>query len=76
MTLPTYSCPSQTGCSSWKYSLFNDCVCGLRDEVSFYLGLFSILLWAIAEIPQIIANWRTGNSEGISLAFILTWAVG
>ena len=76
MTLPTYSCPYRTSCSSWKYALFNDCVCSFRDELSFYLGLFSILLWAVAEIPQIIANWRTGNSEGISLAFILTWAVG
>eukprot|EP00897_Mesotaenium_endlicherianum_P002253 jgi/Mesen1/2055/ME000150S01142 len=70
------TCAIEAGCSIWKYRFFGDCVCSTHDAISFYLGMTSILCWAIAEVPQTIVNWRVGNSEGVSLAFILTWTVG
>eukprot|EP00850_Spirogloea_muscicola_P011370 SM000070S21336 [mRNA] locus=s70:418145:421612:+ [translate_table: standard] len=63
-------------CSAPVFRYFLDCVCSRRDAASFGLGLASILCWAVAEIPQIVANWQSGNAEGVSLAFILTWTVG
>jgi len=27
-------------------------------------------------VPQLIENFRNGNAEGISTAFLLTWLVG
>lgn len=75
MGLPEH-CPIESECLEWTYRYFGDCVCNYHDEISFYFGLLSIFCWGIAEIPQIIANWKAGNSEGVSLAFILTWTVG
>eukprot|EP00898_Chlorokybus_atmophyticus_P000499 jgi/Chlat1/144/Chrsp1S03235 len=68
-------CPSDE-CWEWTAKYFADCVCTPRDRVSFFLGLTSIICWGVAELPQIVANYRLGKSEGVSLAFIMTWTVG
>ena len=70
------SCP--VGCDSWEFAAkyFGDCVCSRRDALSFTLGCVSILAWGVAELPQIVANWRNKSSEGVSLAFIATWLTG
>ncbi|ACO62391.1 predicted protein, partial [Micromonas commoda] len=47
-----------------------------RDATSFVLGCVSIVAWGVAELPQIVANWRNRSSEGVSLAFIATWLTG
>ena len=70
------SCP--VGCDSWEFAAkyFGDCVCSRRDALSFTLGCVSIVAWGVAELPQIVANWRNKSSEGVSLAFIATWLTG
>lgn len=64
------------GCVRWVEMYFKDCVYNLSSEISFGLGLLSLLCWGIAEIPQIITNFRTKSGHGVSLGLLLTWVVG
>lgn len=61
---------------SWVNLYFKDCLCNVRDEFSFVFGLISLICWAVAEIPQIITNFRTKSSHGVSLLFLLGWVLG
>lgn len=40
------------------------------------LGLVSVLSWGVAEVPQIMTNYREKSTEGLSVAFLMTWIVG
>lgn len=64
------------GCVEWVEKYFKDCVCDVGSEVSFGLGIVSLIFWGIAEIPQLITNFRTKSAHGVSLAFLLTWFIG
>lgn len=48
----------------------------MKDGVSLTLGVISVLSWGVAEIPQIITNYKKKSTEGLSLAFLLTWIIG
>ncbi|XP_057973906.1 seven transmembrane protein 1-like isoform X3 [Malania oleifera] len=63
-------------CVEWVEMYFKDCVCNFRDSVSFGCGVMSLVCWGVAEIPQIITNFRTKSGHGVSLFFLLTWVVG
>uniref|UniRef100_A0A7N1A727 Uncharacterized protein n=1 Tax=Kalanchoe fedtschenkoi TaxID=63787 RepID=A0A7N1A727_KALFE len=63
-------------CTAWAMLYFKDCLCNLRDEVSFGLGLLSVTCWAFAEVPQIVTNFRAKSSQGVSLLLLLTWILG
>lgn len=63
-------------CVWWVDKYFKDCLCNLNDEFSFGFGLISLVCWGVAEIPQIITNFRTKTSHGVSLLFLLTWIIG
>lgn len=52
------------------------CLCGTKDGVSLTLGMISVISWGVAEIPQIVTNYREKSSDGLSLAFLLTWILG
>lgn len=69
-------CPKDRACLEWARRYLKDCVCSVRDEVSFALGLASVLCWGVAEVPQIITNFRECSTEGVSLLFLMTWVVG
>ncbi|KAK1410243.1 hypothetical protein QVD17_36778 [Tagetes erecta] len=60
----------------WVNKYFKDCLCNVNDEVSFGFGIISLVCWGVAEIPQIITNFRTKSSHGVSLIFLLTWIAG
>ncbi|CAL9072828.1 unnamed protein product [Musa acuminata var. zebrina] len=66
----------ERACVGWIERYFNDCVCSVRGELSFGLGMISLFCWGIAEVPQIITNFHNKTGHGISLAFLLTWVVG
>ena len=51
-------------------------MCTSRDAASFTLGLVSVFAWGVAELPQIVTNFRNGTSEGVSFAFVATWLTG
>nr|AFK47806.1 unknown [Medicago truncatula] len=43
---------------------------------SITLGVISVIVWMIAEIPQLITNYREKSSHGLSVTFLLTWIIG
>ncbi|KAL3525767.1 hypothetical protein ACH5RR_014139 [Cinchona calisaya] len=72
----SYCVKEQKPCVGWVNKYFKDCLCNARDDISFGLGLVSLLCWGVAEIPQIFTNFRTKSSHGISLLFLFTWVAG
>ncbi|KAJ9562223.1 hypothetical protein OSB04_007383 [Centaurea solstitialis] len=72
----SYCVKQNKPCIRWVDKYFKDCLCNLKDEISFGLGIASLVCWGVAEIPQIITNFRTKSSHGVSLVFLLTWIAG
>ncbi|KAK9269956.1 hypothetical protein L1049_025529 [Liquidambar formosana] len=72
----SYCSKEKQPCVRWVEKYFKDCLCSLSDEISFSFGFISLICWGIAEIPQIITNFKTKSGHGVSLAFLLTWVVG
>ncbi|XP_050110673.1 probable vacuolar amino acid transporter YPQ1 isoform X2 [Malus sylvestris] len=75
MTL-SYCVAENKPCVRWVQKYFKDCLCNLNDDISFASGLISLVCWGVAEIPQIITNFHTKSSHGVSLAFLCTWVAG
>ncbi|KAK2397278.1 PQ-loop repeat family protein / transmembrane family protein [Trifolium repens] len=51
----------------------------MRSEAmtaSITLGVISVIVWMIAEIPQLITNYREKSAHGLSVTFLLTWIIG
>ncbi|GMI86423.1 hypothetical protein like AT4G36850 [Hibiscus trionum] len=63
-------------CVGWVQRYFKDCLCNLKDDFSFAFGIISLVCWGVAEIPQIITNFKTKSGHGVSLLFLLTWVAG
>ncbi|KAK6128887.1 hypothetical protein DH2020_037367 [Rehmannia glutinosa] len=72
----SYCAKEKKPCIDWAEKYFKDCLCNIKDELSFGFGLISLVCWGVAEIPQIITNFRTKSGHGVSLAFLLTWIAG
>ncbi|OQE08345.1 hypothetical protein PENVUL_c010G00786 [Penicillium vulpinum] len=47
-----------------------------REAASGLLGSVSMTCWFFLLVPQLIENYRNGNSEAISLLFISVWLIG
>lgn len=47
-----------------------------REAASGLLGSVSMTCWIFLLVPQLIENYRNGNSEAISLLFVLVWFLG
>ena len=68
------SCPNGT---YWIITYFGECVQTTLQYVAFIIGLFSILFWLFAQLPQLIQNFRTGKAdEALSPLFLLQWLGG
>ncbi|KAL9247099.1 hypothetical protein vseg_020565 [Gypsophila vaccaria] len=67
-------CPAQ--CRAWGPTWVGLCVCSTKEGVSLVLGFISVLSWGVAEIPQIVTNFNSKSTEGLSFAFLLTWIIG
>ncbi|KAL3723875.1 hypothetical protein ACJRO7_035964 [Eucalyptus globulus] len=76
MSSIAYCAREKKPCVRWVEKYFKDCLCNAKDEASFGFGMISLVCWGVAEIPQIITNFRTKSSHGVSLAFLLTWVAG
>ncbi|TQD92614.1 hypothetical protein C1H46_021725 [Malus baccata] len=72
----SYCVAENKPCSRWVQKYFKDCLCNLNDDISFVFGLISLVCWGVAEVPQIITNFHTKSSHGVSLAFLCTWVAG
>ncbi|XP_027361738.1 probable vacuolar amino acid transporter YPQ2 [Abrus precatorius] len=75
-TQVSYCVSESKPCVGWVEKYFSDCLCNLNDDISFGFGLISLICWGVAEIPQIITNFRAKSTHGVSLAFLLTWVAG
>ncbi|CAL9123188.1 unnamed protein product [Musa textilis] len=73
---PPPVCLSSRHCSHWARIYLKYCLCSVKDGMALFLGTISIISWGIAEVPQIITNYRQKSTEGLSIAFLLTWVVG
>lgn len=73
---PPPSCPSSRHCAEWARTYLKYCLCSTKDGVALGLGLASVLSWGVAEVPQIITNYKQKSTEGLSIAFLMTWIVG
>ena len=73
---PMPQCPVEKPCLKWVQRYLRDCVCSTRDRFSLALGLMSVVSWGVAEVPQILTNFRDKSTEGVSLLFLMTWVVG
>ncbi|XP_020217836.1 probable vacuolar amino acid transporter YPQ3 [Cajanus cajan] len=73
---PSYCVKESKPCLGWVERYFDDCLCNIKDDISFGFGFISLICWGVAEIPQIITNFRAKSSHGVSLAFLLTWVAG
>ncbi|KAK2372821.1 putative vacuolar amino acid transporter YPQ1 [Trifolium repens] len=73
---PSYCMKENKPCVGWVQNYFSDCLCNINDEISFAFGFISLICWGVAEIPQIITNFRAKSSHGVSIVFLLTWVAG
>ncbi len=48
-------------------------VCSYRDLAGFILGMSSIACWLVAQLPQIISNYRNKSAEALSPWFLAEW---
>ncbi|KAL2502094.1 PQ-loop repeat family protein/transmembrane family protein [Forsythia ovata] len=69
------TCPTDQNCSQWAKKHMDYCLCSKKDGVSLALGLISVLTWSVAEIPQIITNYKQKSTHGLSILFLLTWVI-
>ncbi len=44
-----------------------------RDLAGFILGMASIGCWLVAQLPQMISNYRTKSAEALSPYFLGEW---
>lgn len=69
-------CPTGGHCAKWAIQYLHYCICSAKDGVSLSLGVVSVVTWTVAEIPQIITNYRQKSTQGLSMAFLATWILG
>lgn len=76
--IPPPACSSNPSeyCAAWAWNYLGDCLCNTKDAVALSIGLVSVISWGVAEVPQIITNYREQSTEGLSIAFLMTWIVG
>ncbi|KAI9121518.1 hypothetical protein K1719_008551 [Acacia pycnantha] len=66
------SCTGDQNCSQWAIkNLFS-----VKETTSFTLGMISFVTWIVAEIPQIMTNFKNKSTEGLSTFFLMTWLIG
>ncbi|KAM1184291.1 hypothetical protein PS2_013433 [Malus domestica] len=63
-------------CWEWGRKYLGYELCSVKDFMSLALGVISVLTWGVAEIPQIITNYKVKSTHGLSLAFLMTWILG
>ena len=57
-------------------SAFNSCVPTSLAFLSTSLGVFSIISWLFAQVPQIYKNYHLQSAAGLSIYFLAEWLLG
>jgi len=55
---------------------FHDCIYNGREMTGFAFGLCSIACWMVAQLPQLIANYRRQSADALSPFFLSQWLLG
>eukprot|EP00873_Tetraselmis_striata_P018356 jgi/Tetstr1/438620/TSEL_027171.t1 len=71
----------QCTCSSEGFNpiiqkYFCDCVYDWQEFAGFACGLASILVWLVAQLPQLVENYRNKTAEALSAWFLVDWLMG
>jgi uncharacterized protein with PQ loop repeat len=48
----------------------------LRAAIANVAGSTSLACWIVLLLPQLIEQWRTKSADGISIGFLVIWALG
>lgn len=54
-------------------SLRLDPLCSGRDLAGFYIGLASIFCWFVAQVPQLVKNYKCKSADALSAWFLAQW---
>lgn len=74
-TLPDHCTPTSSFLIQIS-STFNSCVPTSLALLSTLLGVFSIVSWLFAQIPQIHKNYQLQSASGLSIYFLAEWLFG
>ena len=71
-------CPSLDGYSpiQWIGTYFGDCIRTPIEQLSFGIGMMSVLFYLGAFLPQFLHNFKRKSIQGLSLYMIIVWACG
>ncbi|KAL3922275.1 MAG: hypothetical protein SGPRY_004617 [Prymnesium sp.] len=61
--------------SAFLSYLLWECIYSPMDALAVALGFMNIFFWAVSQLPQLYQNYVHGNCQGLSLLFLLCWAV-
>lgn len=56
--------------------IFKICAYNPTEYAGFIAGIISILIWIITQFPQIVINYKTKSANGLSIYFLILWAIG
>eukprot|EP00056_Hartaetosiga_gracilis_P004744 m.77860 g.77860 ORF g.77860 m.77860 type:complete len:301 (+) comp11931_c0_seq4:128-1030(+) len=60
----------------WTNKYLGECVHNDVQFAGLFIGLFSIVCWMFAQIPQIYKNFKNGEASGLSGVFLADWLAG
>ena len=73
---PHGGCLCLSGSITWLQDYFQTCIYSSQELLGFYVGLLSIALWSVAQIPQFLENQANRSSDALSVWFLLQWLLG
>ena len=73
--LPEHCTPTSQALVRFS-SAFHTCVPTPLAFLSTSLGIFSIISWLFAQLPQIYKNYQIQSASGLSIYFLAEWLLG
>ena len=73
--LPEHCAPTSQALVRFS-SAFHTCVPTPLAFLSTSLGVFSIISWLFAQLPQIYKNYQIQSASGLSIYFLAEWLLG
>lgn len=75
VNLPEHCTPTSPYLTNFS-SAFGSCVPTSLAFLSTALGIFSIISWLFAQLPQIYKNYQLQSASGLSIYFLGEWLLG
>lgn len=60
----------------WAGQALNECAYTDAEKAAIMLGLINILLWLVAQIPQLVQTYEEKQVEAISIGLFVLWLLG